>query len=329
MAVRTLRADEIETRVASTTKDNKRCNVLLYKTARTDYDLLDEVYGASNWQCDYREIKGVMYGGIGVFIDGKWVWKWNAGVESQGTGEDDPNNQKGEASDALKRAGFCWGIGRELYKWKDIWVELVDADFGSNGKVRQRFEVSEISYDENGEPKSLTLVDRKGDVRFKYGKRVSPPKSPDTSVKPSTPDSTTTKPENTLQNASNAPQAPKQPSPAELAELRSKIKQQNAAVKKLLVKIAFDILGAQYPQDEAIREATEATRSYLIDVLRINPEITEYVDCVGRPVSLDDTMPLIQGDVPLIVDDAFIKGEGKQGGFETYVRERLPFRDEE
>ena len=31
--------------------------------------------------------------------------------------------QKGEASDAFKRAGFKWGIGRELYTAPTIWVK--------------------------------------------------------------------------------------------------------------------------------------------------------------------------------------------------------------
>ena len=41
------------------------------------------------------------------------VWKWDCGVESREDGEG--NEKKGEASDAFKRAGFRWGIGRELY----------------------------------------------------------------------------------------------------------------------------------------------------------------------------------------------------------------------
>ena len=63
--IRLLKADEIECKVS--TINTKGCSLLLYKTARTDMDLLDEVYGAMNWECEYKEIKGNMYCGISVY----------------------------------------------------------------------------------------------------------------------------------------------------------------------------------------------------------------------------------------------------------------------
>ena len=104
---RLLKPDEIEVRVASVSETG--ITALLYKTARTDYALLDETVGMMGWANDYRVIDGKMYCGIGIRGDGEWVWKWNCGTESNTEAE------KGQASDAMKRAGFCWGIGTELY----------------------------------------------------------------------------------------------------------------------------------------------------------------------------------------------------------------------
>lgn len=112
---RDLRADEVECRVAQCSQ--KGCQLLLYKTARTDYALLDEACG-QYWQCEYKEVKGNLFCRIGIMdtSTGAWLWRENCGTESNQEAE------KGEASDALKRAGTAWGIGRELYTAPFIWV---------------------------------------------------------------------------------------------------------------------------------------------------------------------------------------------------------------
>ena len=61
---RTLRPDEIECRVAQC--NEKGASILLYKTARTDADILDETVGAQNWENDFKLVDGVLYGGIGI-----------------------------------------------------------------------------------------------------------------------------------------------------------------------------------------------------------------------------------------------------------------------
>lgn len=138
--VRNLKADEIECKV-STVKEGKGISLLLYKTARTDIAVLDETYGQMNWQCEYKEIKGNMYCGISVYDENKkqWVTKWDCGIESAYG-----DKQKGEASDAFKRAGFKWGIGTELYTAPFIWIpsdkcKIVDR------KCNDKFIVSKIA----------------------------------------------------------------------------------------------------------------------------------------------------------------------------------------
>lgn len=118
--MRPLRADEIEVRVGQVYE--KGVSMLLYKNARTDMQMLDETFGAMNWQKDYKEIKGNLYCGIGVWdeVKGEWVWKWDCGTESN------TEKEKGEASDAMKRACFNvgGGIGRELYTAPFIWLSV-------------------------------------------------------------------------------------------------------------------------------------------------------------------------------------------------------------
>ena len=116
--MRALRADEIEVRVGQVY--DQKVSMLLYKTARTDMAILDETYGEFGWQCDYKELKGNLYCGIGVLNEasGEWIWKWDCGTESN------TEKEKGEASDALKRAGVKWGIGRELYSGPRIYLDV-------------------------------------------------------------------------------------------------------------------------------------------------------------------------------------------------------------
>lgn len=160
---RLLDKEEIECRVQSITKDNSGCILLLYKTARTDYNLLDEVVGAMNWKCDYKEIKGNLYCEIAIYNKDlqQWISKSNCGVESNTEAE------KGEASDSLKRAGFVWGIGRELYTAPFTYIKLTSDDF-SNIKLKTTFRVKEIGYT-NRVITKLVIEDNKGNVRFKYG----------------------------------------------------------------------------------------------------------------------------------------------------------------
>ena len=150
---RFLNSDEIEVKVKQVKENGLVC--LLYKTARTDMDLLDETVGADNWTNDYREIKGNLYAGIGIRqADGSLIWKWDCGIESREDGEG--NEKKGEASDAFKRAGFRWGIGRELYTSPFIWINPDKAEIKPNSfggktsfKCFDKFSVEKIAYDEN------------------------------------------------------------------------------------------------------------------------------------------------------------------------------------
>ena len=127
--MRALRADEIEVRVGQVY--DSKVSMLLYKTARTDMTILDETFGEFGWQNRYEERKGIMYCAIGVLNEasGDWVWKEDCGTESN------TEKEKGEASDAFKRAGVKWGIGRELYTSPRIYLDVATVKDGNRYKL--------------------------------------------------------------------------------------------------------------------------------------------------------------------------------------------------
>lgn len=168
---RNLRAEEIECRVGSCT--NTGASLLLYKDARCDMSMLDEKFGPMGWKRDHQLINGNLFCTVSVRTNnGEWVSKQDVGVESN------TEKEKGQASDAFKRACVNWGIGRELYTAPFIWINLGDREWKttrSGSRVPAvDFEVSAIEYKD----KTITylqIVDKKSKaVRYEYkeGKSV-------------------------------------------------------------------------------------------------------------------------------------------------------------
>lgn len=177
--IRPLRADEIEVRVASIT--GKGYQLILYKNSRCDKRILDEVFGPMYWKSEYREIKGNLYCTISVWNDDlkQWISKEDCGTESN------KEKEKGEASDAFKRAATAWGIGRELYTRLFIWVkggtqQRVNSkgeQVVKNGKPQwelvnpyMQWHVGKIDIDETTERIiGVTIEDDNGVQVFSYG----------------------------------------------------------------------------------------------------------------------------------------------------------------
>lgn len=167
---RTLRADEIECRVG--TCNGNGCSLLMYKNARVDMTLLDEVVGPMNWKRDHELINGNLFCTVSIKDDaGNWVTKQDVGTESN------TEKEKGQASDAFKRACVNWGIGRELYTCPFVWVPLKAEEMktGYNGKKQPkiRFYVTNIEYDDQRRVSYLRIVDEYGNERFTWGKSVA------------------------------------------------------------------------------------------------------------------------------------------------------------
>jgi len=172
-----LTADDIEAKVKKIT--SKGAIVLLYKTARTDMSILDNTVGSMDWKCSYRDVKGNLYCEISIYDKDKkeWVSKEDCGIESR---EDDEGNQhKGEASDAFKRAGFKWGIGRELYTAPFIFIRCATQK-RQNGKGYElanpftRFTVKSIAYDDLGRINELSIVDSNGQEVYNIKSPIKP-----------------------------------------------------------------------------------------------------------------------------------------------------------
>lgn len=109
-------SDDIEWRIGRagyTLSGQLYGTVLAYITNRAIMNRLDAVCGPGNWRNEFREWHvGTRHGvlcGISIKINGEWVTKWD-GAENT---EVEP--LKGGLSDAMKRAGVQWGIGRYLY----------------------------------------------------------------------------------------------------------------------------------------------------------------------------------------------------------------------
>ena len=165
--MRTLKADEIECKVKTINKNG--CQLLLYKTSRVDMSILDEEFGPGNWQCDYKVVNDNLYCGIGIYINNQWIWKWDCGIESREDGEG--NEKKGEASDAFKRAGFKWGIGRELYTPPFIWCKIETIETNGKFKLKDpflKFKVKSIDYDINNNINKLIIIDNNNKVVFDF-----------------------------------------------------------------------------------------------------------------------------------------------------------------
>lgn len=176
MEFRTLKANEIDCRIQSLNEKNGTVGavVLLYKDARVDMRLLDEVVGALNWKREHTIIGDRLYCTVSIFNEhtGEWVGKSDVGTESN------TEKEKGQASDSFKRACFNWGIGRELYSAPFTYINLQGGEWykGKDGKPKSyaKFTVKEIEYDENRNINKLTIVDSKGIVRYTMGGSVAP-----------------------------------------------------------------------------------------------------------------------------------------------------------
>lgn len=176
-----LKANDIECRVQQVkqTYDKKSVEavLLLYKDARCDMRYLDMLYGVTGWQRKHTLIGDRLYCTVAIWDSEKsmWIEKEDVGTESN------TEKEKGQASDAFKRACFNIGIGRELYTAPLIKISLNEREYYSdNGKYKTyaTFTVKEIEYDGERQISRLVIVDRFGNERYTYQQtnNTPPPK---------------------------------------------------------------------------------------------------------------------------------------------------------
>lgn len=163
---RALRADEVEVRVAQI--GSSYTQLLLYKDARCDMNILDEGVGPDNWQRKHTRDNANCIVSIWDEFKKQWIEKEDTGTESY------TEKEKGLASDSFKRACFNWGIGRELYTAGRISVPNSKLEFAEkNGKkvLKDTLAVTEMDV-ENGVITRLIISKGNGSIVFSKFKRT-------------------------------------------------------------------------------------------------------------------------------------------------------------
>lgn len=165
---RTLKADEIDVRVGTVTKNG--ASLLLYKDARCDQNILDETVGPFNWQRYHTRENANCTVSIWDEEKKQWIEKEDTGTESF------TEKEKGLASDSFKRACFNWGIGRELYTAPFIFVKCETEQDGRQYKLTpdgkkklSGMKVDEIEYTDKRITR-LVISNRDG-ILYNFGKK--------------------------------------------------------------------------------------------------------------------------------------------------------------
>lgn len=184
--MRTLKANEIEVRIGQI--NEKGATLLLYKDARVDMVLLDEL--GKPWKREHQLIDGKLFCTVSVWNSeiNQWESRQDVGTESN------TEKEKGQASDSFKRACVNWGIGRELYSAPFIWISADKYSSFKNtntGKLGtyDKFSVTEIEYDDNREITKLRLRnDKTNQIVYEYGFGAKSPSEPPKTPQKAKPD---------------------------------------------------------------------------------------------------------------------------------------------
>lgn len=157
--IRLLKPEEIECRVA--TINEKGLSLLLFKDARVDQKILDEIFTPFGWKRTHQSIDGNLYCTVEIWDKEKqqWIAKQDVGTTSYA------EKEKGQASDSFKRACFNIGIGRELYTAPFIWVPFMNANIQKKGDryiTSDHFSVTSIAYNAQREITELVISNNRG-----------------------------------------------------------------------------------------------------------------------------------------------------------------------
>jgi hypothetical protein len=104
---------------AQTVKGN-RALAVPYIDARDVEQRLDDTLGVDGWQDEYSVVDGgAVVCRLSLMIGERWITKTDVGAPSEQP--DGGDRMKAAFSDALKRAGVKWGVGRYLYNLPAVW----------------------------------------------------------------------------------------------------------------------------------------------------------------------------------------------------------------
>jgi hypothetical protein len=111
--------DNLEWRIAQAGLKNGKpwAKVLAYIDNRAIMNRLDDVCGPENWKNEFQKApEGGVLCGLSIRAKDEWVTKWDGAENTK------VESVKGGLSDAMKRAGYQWGIGRYLYNITESWA---------------------------------------------------------------------------------------------------------------------------------------------------------------------------------------------------------------
>lgn len=194
---RLLTAEEIDCRIAACY--DWGVQLLLYKDARCDQNILDETVGPMNWQRKHTRDNANCI--VSIWDEDKKMW-----IEKEDTGKESYTEaEKGLASDSFKRACFNWGIGRELYTAPQMSVKAKDLqkheqDRSGKWVCKDSFTVTEIAY-AGKKIVYVKLLNNKTKLPIIFGKN---PNTPDTAPKTETAPEAKTETKTETKSASKA-----------------------------------------------------------------------------------------------------------------------------
>ena len=180
-----LTKNDVELRTGSVSA--KGITLLVYKTARTDVNRLNEVCGTKWNNKHFYDTQGLLCCSIGIYDDDlkQWVFREDVGTESF------TEKEKGHYSDSFKRAGFRWGIGVELYNSPFIFLPWATEKEGNKYKAVNFFsgnlEITRYECGEDRIPKLEIQYKGKGVVYSDFKRIDTPIESPTKSPTKPTP----------------------------------------------------------------------------------------------------------------------------------------------
>lgn len=164
--VRDLRADEIELKPCQLAKDLSWVQLLCYKTSRVDMQILTETFGLK-WKSEYKMVGESLFCTISVYDTdiNEWISRTDCGEKGASEGI---SEEKAYATSAFKRAGTQFGIGAALYSTPRIYINLYRSDIRNNKLIPNRFYVSKLEYDTDGNITVIEISDTDNRLRYQW-----------------------------------------------------------------------------------------------------------------------------------------------------------------
>jgi len=129
---RPFKDEDIEWRVQQSSKDAAKpwAIIVPYVTSRAIMDRLDKAVGPENWRDEYTHLDHGIECKLYIKINSEWIAKVD------GAPLTNIESFKGGYSDALKRAGVKWSIGRYLYNTPVTFAKFINAKTATSRKIQ-------------------------------------------------------------------------------------------------------------------------------------------------------------------------------------------------